>query len=46
MRAVDISAVDRANVYGAIRQRLFSRPLEFIWPPRDEPRPALPDEAR
>ncbi len=46
MRAVDISPTDRAHVYSAIRQRLFSRPLEFIWPPRDEPRSALPDEAR
>jgi len=46
MRAVDISAVDRVHVYRAIRQRLLSRPLEFIWPPRDEPRPALPEQAR
>ncbi len=46
MRAVDISPSDRAHVYGAIRQRLFSRPLEFVWPPRDEPRSALPGEAR
>jgi hypothetical protein len=33
-------------VYGAIRQRLFSRPLEFLWPPRDEPGAPVPDEAR
>ena len=46
MRAVDISPTDRAHVYRAIRQRLFSRPLEFVWPPRDEPRAALPGEAR
>ena len=46
MRSVDTSPADRAHVYQAIRQRLFSRPLEFIWPPRDEPRPALPEEAR
>jgi hypothetical protein len=46
MRSVDIAPADRAHVYHAIRQRLFSRPLEFIWPPRDEPRPALPEEAR
>jgi site-specific recombinase len=46
MRAVDISPTDRAHVYSAIRQRLFSRPMEFVWPPRDEPGPALPEEAR
>jgi site-specific recombinase len=45
MRAVDISAPDRAHVYRAIRQRLVQRPLEFIWPPRDTTAAALPDEA-
>jgi site-specific recombinase len=35
MRAVDISPADRNHVYEAIRRRLFSRPLDFIWPPRD-----------
>jgi site-specific recombinase len=45
MRAVDISPTDRAHVYSAIRQRLFSRPLEFVWPPRDDPQRALPGEA-
>jgi site-specific recombinase len=46
MKAVDISPSDRAHVYRAIRQRLFSRPLEFLWPPRDQPGAAVPDEAR
>jgi len=46
MKAVDISPPDRAHVYGAIRQRLFSRPLEFLWPPRDAPGAPVPDEAR
>ncbi|HET9023898.1 MAG TPA: hypothetical protein VFN64_04960 [Burkholderiaceae bacterium] len=46
MRAVDISPSDRTQVYRAIRQRLFSRPLEFIWPPRDRPGSPVPDEAR
>jgi site-specific recombinase len=46
MRAVDISPSDRAHVYDAIRRRMFSRPLEFIWPPRDGPGAALPDQAR
>ncbi len=45
MRAVDISPADRAHVYAAIRQRLVSRPLEFVWPPRDTPGVAVPDEA-
>ena len=45
MRAVDISPADRAHVYRAIRQRLFSRPLDFLWPPRDVPGVAVPDEA-
>jgi site-specific recombinase len=46
MRAVDISAVDRALVYQAIRGRLFSRPLDFIWPPRDRTGSPMPEEAR
>ena len=46
MRAVDISAVDRAHVYRAIRGRLFSRPLDFIWPPRDAAGTPMPEEAR
>ena len=45
MKAVDNSPSDRLRVYGAIRQRLFSRPLEFLWPPRDEPGAPVPDEA-
>jgi site-specific recombinase len=35
MRAVDISPTERARVYHAIRSRLFERPGEFLWPPRD-----------
>ena len=46
MRAVDISPVDRAHVYQAIRRRLFSHPLDFIWPPRDPTGNAMPEEAR
>jgi site-specific recombinase len=46
MRAVDISAVDRAHVYQAIRGRLFTRPLDFIWPPRDTAAGPVPEEAR
>jgi site-specific recombinase len=46
MRAVDISPVDRAHVYQAIRRRLFSHPLDFIWPPRDPAGNAMPEEAR
>jgi site-specific recombinase len=45
MRAVDISAVDRARVYEAIRGRLFSRPLDFVWPPRDAAGSPMPEEA-
>jgi site-specific recombinase len=45
MRAVDISEGDRARVYQAIRARLFSRPLDFIWPPRDAAGSPLPEEA-
>ena len=45
MRAVDISSADRARVYHAIRLRLFSRPLEFIWPPRDADANAVPEKA-
>jgi site-specific recombinase len=45
MRAVDISTVDRAHVYQAIRGRLFSRPLDFIWPPRDAAGGPMPEEA-
>jgi len=41
MRAVDISATDRARVNRAIRQRLRERPSEFLWPPRETtPTPA------
>jgi site-specific recombinase len=46
MKAVDISPADRRHVYRAIRARLFSRPLEFIWPPPDSAGNAVPDEAR
>jgi len=35
MRAVDISAGDRARVYRAIRRQLVEHPGEFLWPPRD-----------
>ncbi len=34
MRAVDISAADRARVYREIRARLLEHPGEFLWPPR------------
>ena len=33
MRAVDISAADRARVYREIRARLLEHPGEFLWPP-------------
>jgi site-specific recombinase len=46
MRAVDISQEDRAQVYRAIRGRLLSRPLDFIWPPRDHLGAGLPEQAR
>src|SRR5512137_3096906 len=45
MRSVDISPADRAHVYHAIRRRLFTRPLEFVWPPRDIDADEKPDEA-
>ena len=44
MRAVDISAADRARVYRAIRRRLVERPSEFLWPPRDTPLLSVPEQ--
>ncbi len=46
MRAVDISAADRARVYRAIRSRLLARPGEFLWPPRTPAESAAYDQVR
>jgi site-specific recombinase len=45
MRAVDISAADRARVYRAIRGRLLARPRDFIWPPPDAAAAGVAGEA-
>jgi site-specific recombinase len=45
MKAVDISPADRTRVYRAIRRRLATRPLDFVWPPRERPGVAIADEA-
>lgn len=43
LRAHNVSGVDRARIYAAIRQRLRRAPLGFFWPPRNPQAAPTPD---